>query len=128
MAPTEIEVLLGLMQVAEEVDAMGCRRPQDVPAVTARERGMCMACPHNPSRVFAGMNAVLMDDVSAFHGAFKGAVGSLQTFSPPDERCLGCVSKTVSDFERLYLVFERFVREALGMKLKAPAAPGEARA
>lgn len=123
-----VTVLRKICEIADEVDRMAARRPQDAPGVPLRQKGMCLACEHNPSRVFPGLNTVLLDDVSKFHGDFKGAVERMQGFAPPNETCLACASQTVSDFEMLYLLFEKFVREILRdgftVKVDEPAAGG----
>lgn len=108
-----VVVLRKICEIADEVDRMAARRPQDAPGASMRQKGMCLACEHNPSRTFPRLNAVLLEDVSQFHAEFKGAVGRLQAFQPPSETCLACASKTVADFEFLYLLFEKFVREIL---------------
>lgn len=108
-----VVVLRKICEIADEVDRMAARRPQDAPGASARQKGMCLACEHNPSRTFPRLNTVLLEDVSQFHGEFKGAVGRLQAFTPPNETCLSCASQTVADFELLYLLFEKFVREIL---------------
>lgn len=123
-----IVVLRKICEIADEVDRLAARRPQDAPAANARQRGMCLSCEHNPSRTFPRLNTVLLEDVSQFHTEFKGAVGRLQTFTPPNETCLGCASQTVSDYEVLYLLFEKFVREILrdgfSVKVEEQAASG----
>ena len=123
-----VEVLRKICEIADEVDRMAARRPQEAPAISLRQKGMCLSCEHNPSRVFPGLNAVLLEDVSQFHAQFKTDVGRLQMFSPPNETCLSCVSKTVSDFEHLYLIFEKFVRGVLrdgfSVKVGGPANEG----
>ena len=124
-----IVVLRKICEIADEVDRMAARRPQDAPAISNKQRGMCLACEHNPSRAFPRLNTVLLEDVSQFHGDFKEAVGRLQGFTPPNETCLSCASQTVADFELLYLLFEKFVREILrdGFSVKVderPASPG----
>ncbi len=108
-----VVVLRKICEIADEVDRMAARRPQDAPGIAARQKGMCLACEHNPSRIFPALNTVLLEDVSQFHGGFKGAVGRLQAFLPPNETCLACASQTVADFELLYMLFEKFVREIL---------------
>lgn len=108
-----VTVLRRVCEIADEVDRMASRRPQDAPGASLRQKGMCLACEHNPSRVFPRLNTVLLEDVSQFHGEFKGAVGRLQAFEPPNATCLDCVGKSVSDFELLFLLFEKFVREIL---------------
>lgn len=123
-----IKVLRKICEIADEVDRMAARRPQDAPGASARQKGMCLACEHNPSRAFPRLNTVLLEDVSKFHGEFKGAVGRLQGFTPPNETCLSCASHTVADFEVLYLLFEKFVREILheGFRVKVEdAKPAE---
>lgn len=123
-----IKVLRKICEIADEVDRMAARRPQDAPGASARQKGMCLACEHNPSRSFPRLNTVLLEDVSKFHGEFKGAVGRLQAFKPPNEACLSCASHTVADFEVLYLLFEKFVREILheGFRVKVEdARPAE---
>lgn len=123
-----ITVLRKICEIADEVDRMAARRPQDAPGEGARQKGMCLACEHNPSRSFPALNTVLLEDVSRFHGEFKGAVGRLQTFTPPNQTCLACASQTVADFEHLYLLFEKFVREILhegfSVKVEAQASTG----
>lgn len=123
-----IVVLRKICEIADEVDRLSARRPQDAPAIGSRQRGQCLACEHNPSRTFPALNTVLLEDVSQFHGEFKGAVGRLQSFTPPNETCLGCASQTVADFEVLYLLFERFVREILrdgfSVKVEENGTPG----
>lgn len=123
-----IEVLRKICEIADEVDRMAARRPQDAPGITLRQKGMCLACEHNPSRVFPALNTVLLEDVAQFHGEFKGAVGRLRNFTPPNETCLACASASVSDFEHLYRIFERFVRDVLrngfSVKVEETAAGG----
>jgi hypothetical protein len=123
-----IEVLRKICEMADEVDRMAARRPQDAPGIALRQKGMCLACEHNPSRAFPALNAVLLEDVARFHGEFKGAVNRLRMFTPPNPTCLGCASKTVSDLEHLYRLFERFVRDVLrngfSVKVEPTAAPG----
>ncbi len=120
-----IVVLRKICEIADEVDRLAARRPQDAPGASSRQKGMCLACEHNPSRSFPRLNTVLLEDVSQFHGEFKGAVSRLQAFSPPNETCLGCATQTVADFELLYLLFEKFVREILrdGFSVRVGEAP-----
>lgn len=120
-----IALLRKICEIADEVDRMAARRPQDAPAIGGKQRGMCLACEHNPSRTFPRLNTVLLEDVSQFHGEFKGAVGRLQGFTPPNATCLGCASQTVADYEMLYLLFEKFVHEILrdGFTVKVDEAP-----
>jgi hypothetical protein len=120
-----ITVLRKVCEIADEVDRMAARRPQDAPQISGKQRGLCLACDHNPSRTFPGLNAVLLEDVSQFHSAFKGAVGRLQEFTPPNATCLACASQTVTDYEVLYLLFEKFVREVLrdGFSVKVEERP-----
>jgi hypothetical protein len=108
-----VTVLRKICEIADEVDRLAARRPQDAPGASLRQKGMCLACEHNPSRVFPRLNTVLLEDVSEFHSEFKNSIGRLQSFTPPNETCLGCAGRTVADFELLFLLFEKFVREIL---------------
>jgi len=108
-----VTILRKVCEIADEVDRLAARRPQDAPAISLRQKGMCLGCEHNPSRLFPRLNTVLLEDVSQFHAEFKGDVSRLAAFRPPNETCLACVGHTVSDFEFLYLLFEKFVREVL---------------
>jgi hypothetical protein len=123
-----IEVLRKICEMADEVDRMAARRPQDAPAISLRQKGMCLACEHNPSRVFPQLNTVLLEDVAKFHGEFKASVNRLRLYTPPNETCLGCASRSVADFEHLYRIFERFVRDVLRdgftVKVQQDANPG----
>ena len=123
-AVNSITVLRRLCEIADDVDVMSSRRPQDSPSASKKQRAACLACPHNPSRVFPRLNTVLLQDVGEFHASFKAAVGGLQTFNPPNKTCLACASQTVSDFEALYLVFEKFGRWALDAKKRQGLGPG----
>jgi len=122
-----IQVLRKICEMADEVDRMAARRPQDAPGISLRQKGMCLACEHNPSRAFPALNTVLLEDVAQFHGEFKASVNRLRLFTPPNETCLGCASKSVADFEHLYRLFERFVRDVLrdGFTVKVEPQQGE---
>ena len=120
-----VSLLRGVCELADEVDGLGARRPQDAPAASKKQRAMCLVCPHNPSRVFPRLNTVLLEDVASFHGGFKASVGALMTFTPPNETCLNCASQSVSDFEVLYLRFEKFVRNVIAKGFRAEASEAE---
>jgi len=47
------------------------------------------------------------------------------TFTPPNETCLNCASQSVSDFEVLYLRFEKFVRNVIAKGFRAEASEAE---
>jgi hypothetical protein len=108
-----VTILRRVCEIADEIDRLSSRRPQEAPGIPLRQKGMCLGCEHNPSRLFPTLNTVLLEDVSQFHAQFKGGVSRLAAFHPPNETCLRCVSQTVSDFEFLFLLFEKFVREVL---------------
>jgi hypothetical protein len=108
-----ITLLRKICEVADIVDEKAARRPQDAIGISAKQRASCLACPHNPSRTFPALNAILLEDVGNFHAAFKHDVAARMAFNPPNQTCLGCVSQTVSDLEHLYLVFEKSVRDII---------------
>src|SRR3989337_730694 len=120
-----VSLLRGVCELADEVDGLGARRPQDAPAASKKQRAMCLVCPHNPSRVFPRLNTVLLEDVASFHGGFKASVGALMTFTPPNETCLNCCTRSISDFEGLCLRFENFVRNLIAKGLRGEASEAE---
>lgn len=119
-----ISVLRRVCELADDVDRMASRRPQDAPGASAAQRGRCLTCPLNPSRVFPRLNTVLLEDVTKFNTAFKADVLALQRFTPPNKTCLDCAAQTVSDFEALYLLFERFARWMAAAKRRRGIGPG----
>lgn len=119
-----ISVLRRICELADQVDLLSARRPQDVASASKKQRARCLVCPHNPSRLFPGLNTVLLEDVTQFNRAFQADIVALQKFNPPNKTCLGCASQTVSDFEVLYLQFEDFYRWMLAAKDKEGIGPG----
>jgi len=46
---TSVSLLRGVCELADEVDGLGARRPQDAPAASKKQKAMCLTCPHNPT-------------------------------------------------------------------------------